>query len=180
MAVKTSVCSKKARVAYYWRECTGEHVAETVSKLMSVVENRYQLSDHQSVLCQVAFEDRLGAAQRGRLTPGDHVKTIRQDPTVDMFEMRWADLSVTPRDPVTGLYGAEVLAQMRLYYVETGQQWVVGLYCHEKEILDGDRDGTAAAQDWHIEQALAIHHGTAHRSWGVPIVPGLPRLDTPV
>lgn len=164
-------------MAYYWRACTGDHIAETVSKLMGIIESHYSLSDHQSVLCQTAFEDLLHLAQRGRLTPGDHVKTIRLDPTVDMFEMRWADLSVTPRDPVTGLYGTEVTAQMRLYYVETGQRWVVGLYCHEKEILPGDRDGTAAAQDWHIERALEVHRQIAHRHWDVKIIQMAPRLD---
>lgn len=169
MTIKTSVCSKKKRVAYHWRECTGDHVAETVAKLMEIVEAGRQLNDHQSALCQVAFEDLLDVAKRGRLTPGDHVKTVRQEPEVDLFEMRWTDLAVTPQDRITGLYGDEVLIHVRLYYVEEGAQWVVGLYAHEKEIF-ADQAATDAAQDSHIGAALSYHHANVDRSWGVDVM----------
>lgn len=169
VANKTSVCSRRKRVAYHWRECTGDHVAETVEKLMEIVETGRRLNDYQSSLCQTAFEDLLDVAKRGRLTPGDHVKTVRYEPEVDLFEMRWTDLSVTPQDPLTGLYGDAVVVHVRLYYVEEGERWVVGLYAHEKEFLE-DQDATDAAQDDHIKAALEYHHGNAHRSWGVDVV----------
>lgn len=159
----------KKRVAYHWRECTGDHVAETVEKLMEIVEGGRQLNDYQSSLCQAAFEDLLDVAKRGRLTPGDHVKTVQYEPEVDLFEMRWTDLAVTPQDPLTGLYGSEVVVHVRLYYVEEGARWVVGLHAHEKEFFD-DPDDTDAAQNRHIEVALEYHHANEHRSWGVEVV----------
>lgn len=166
MADKVSVCSRGSRVQYYWRDCTGDHVGETVDKLMSIINENYALNDYQRANCQVAFEDRLNVARRGRLTPGDHVKTIQQDPTIDMFEIRWADLAVTPQDPVTGLYGKEVTLQMRLYYVEVGEPWVVGLHCHEKKILESD-EATRSEQDDHIRKAASYHEACADRFWGV-------------
>lgn len=166
--IKTSVCSARKPVAYYWRECTGDHVRETVDKLMDVVNENRKLNDYQSSQCQASFEELLETAQDGRLIPGDHVKTIRYDPAIDMFEFRWIDLSVTPQDPVTGLYGAEVLVHVRLYYVEEGQPWVVGLHCHEKEFLEDD-EKTDAAQDVQIKIAVDYHYANEPRSWGVAV-----------
>lgn len=173
VTTKESVCCKKRKVAYFWRDCTGdhveEHVEETVDKLMTIVQSAHDLNDYQSAECQAAFEDLLKVAQRGRLHPNEHVRTVQLDPAVDMYEMRWADLCVTPRDPLTGLYGEEVSAQMRLYYVETGQPWVVGLHCHEKEIFEGDAERTRAAQNEQIKLALSYHEAAKHRTWGVDV-----------
>lgn len=169
VANKISVCSKRKRVAYHWRECTGDHVAETVEKLMEIVEAGRRLNVYQSAACQAAFEDLLDVAKRGRLTPGDHVKTVQFEPEVDLFELRWTELQATPQDPLTGLYGDPVVVHVRLYYVEDGGHWVVGLYAHEKKFLS-NRDATDAAQNDHIKAALEYHHANAHRSWGVDVV----------
>lgn len=156
----------RKRVTFYWRECTGNHFEEAVSKLQALVEDRYSLNDYQSADCQSAIEDRLKAAQRGRLVPGDHVKTIQYDPDVDMFEIRWADLEVTPKDAATGLYGDPVFVHLRLYYIETGERWVVGMHCHEKEFLDTE-EKTVDAQNLHIAHAIEHFKAGSVRWWGV-------------
>lgn len=177
-ALKVSVCSRGASVDYYWRLCvTANHLAECVAKLMDCTRSPdrkstpYLDSDNQA-----QFEKTLGLAKKGKLRPGDHVKTVTRDPLVDLFEMRWDDVAVIPMDPVSGLYGKGTAMSVRLYYIETGEAWVVGLHAHEKKI-GGSEQETRDLQDTEIDCALRLHRSLEAARWGVPELSA--DLDTP-
>ncbi len=114
------------------------------------------------------FRARLESAQRGKLMGGDQLRTVRKDPRLDMFEIRWTDIAAIPWNPVTGLFGERVdTIHVRLYYIEQGEPWVVGLVTHEKAFGDTDAE-TAQLQDQWIEQAVRIAWDDADDRWAVP------------
>lgn len=167
--LKRTVCSRGGRVHFYWRDCLdGSHIDQCVAALMAATggvgrtTNPYLDADNQA-----KYETTLKKAQRGNLRPGDHVKTVTMDPAVDLFELRWNDVQVVPVNPVTGLVGNKTSVQVRLYYVESGEAWVVGLYTHEKQIGDSAEE-TTRLQDAHIRAALAYEASARADRWNVP------------
>lgn len=176
--LKVSVCSRGAPVDYYWRHCVNaNHVAECVARLMDCTRSSHRKSTpYLDSDNQAQFEKTLGLAQKGKLRPGDHVKTVTRDPLVDLFEMRWDNVAVIPMNPVSGLYGKATTMSVRLYYVETGEAWVVGLHAHEKKIGDSEQ-GTRDLQDAEIDFALQLHRSAEAERWGVPELSTEP--DTP-
>lgn len=174
MAKSTSVCSCGAPVAFYWRECVAaDHVASAVEHLMQLVTgppgrttNDYIDADNEE-----AFDRRLRRATEGRLIPVDHVKCIASVPAVDMFEIRWQGIKAIARNPVSGLIEGDLQLHMRLYYIEEGEQWVVGMHAHEKRIAESEEE-TRELQNSEI--AKAEHHALAGsaRRWGVEELTG--------
>lgn len=170
LVTKSSVCSRRKPVDFYWRSCVdGRHIDAAVAALMAsvrrpdrVASNMYLDADNEAM-----FKARLELAAQGRLLPDDHVKTISFDPDLDMFEIRWTDVQAIDQDPVSGLYGNRVKdINVRLYYIELGYAWVVGLLAHEKVYGSSD-DETNQLQDERIGCAVAICRGDARRWWGV-------------
>ena len=168
--MKVSVCSKNKAVAFYWSFAPrGCHIEAAVLALQQSIERpsrartAYLSADNENM-----FRERLRLAVRGRLRPSEHVKAVRQSPPqMDLFEIRWQDVRIVPIDAVSGLYGNAESVMVRLYYVEQGQAWVVGLHAHEKEIGEDD-SATAALQDQEIAQAVQLAKSAELSRWGVP------------
>lgn len=166
MSEKKTVCASKRKVTYYWRYCvSGDHQQETVDKLLATLDG-YVLNGNMRADAQAQFERRLRAARRGRLTPGDHVKTIRRNPELHMFEIRWDDVRVMKVDPVSGRYSDPFGVSVRLYYIESGESWVVGLHCHEKD-FSGSEDDKRNAQNREIDDAAACARDGEAARWGI-------------
>lgn len=163
-----SVCCSGASVSYFWRgSARGRHVEQTVfSAKQALKDSGAELNPIQEADFEAQIEDRLSLAQDGELIPVDHVKTIRRKPAIEMFEIRWTDVSVNRRDRVSGLVAQEI-AHVRLYYIEEGFNWVVGVHIHEKVIIEEDEQATLDLQDVEIDEA--IHFVEDHRDgwWGV-------------
>lgn len=169
MTTKKSRCSSKAPSVYYWRFGTrGQHIEATVEFLQACLDrpdrvtNEY-MEEHNAA----AFEDHLDLATKGRLKPEEHVKEIRRHPNIDLYEIRWDGIAVRSRDLVSGMYGDQEEVLVRLYYLETGDAWVVGLHGHEKVILATEQE-TADAQDLEIDKAAALARDNEAGLWGVP------------
>lgn len=168
MAKIDSVCCSGAPVSYYWKYGTpGHHVEQTVSATRKALESsRIELNPIQEADFEAQIEDRLMLAQSGSLIPVDHVKTVRRNPSIEMFEIRWTDISVNRRELASGLISQGV-AHVRLYYIEEGLTWIVGVHVHEKVIIEEDEQATADLQNVEIDEAL--HFAEDHRDewWGV-------------
>lgn len=134
---------------------------ELVASHPGAATNEYIDADNED-----AFMRRLVLATRGRLTPIDHVKSIASVRAVDMFEIRWTDIVAIARDPVSGLYRGSLTLHLRLYYIEEGQQWVVGMHAHVKEICD-DESETRRRQNVEISKAESHAIAGSDRRWGV-------------
>lgn len=167
--VKTSVCSRRKSVTFYWRSCvSGRHIDETVDALMAAVQGPNRARTYVDFDNEAMFRTRLEMAERGRLRPDDHVKTISYDPSLEMFEIRWTDVCARLQDLASGLYGALVEGiNVRLYYAELGHDWVVGLVVHEKAYGDTD-DETRRLQNEHIQRAVTLCRADSKQWWGVP------------
>ena len=91
------------------------------------------------------------------------------NPSLRMYEIRWSEVQAIPVDPVSGAFGQRVEnIQVRLYYVERGDAWVVGLLAHEKDVSLSVQDDIDALQDEMIRQAGAIAIAEEADAWGVP------------
>lgn len=169
--VKVSVCSRRKPVDFYWRSCVdGGHIDAAVDALMRSIRraDRTAINPYLDADNEAMFRVRLELAEQGQLVPDDHVKTISFDPALDMFEIRWLDVQAITQDLVSGLYGRRVTdINVRLYYIELGYAWVVGLLAHEK-VYGLDDEETNRLQDVRIERAVSICRGDAARWWGVP------------
>ena len=163
-----SVCCSGDSVSYYWRNgAPGRHVEQTVlDSKQALTCSGVELNPIQEADFEAQIEDRLTLAQDGSLIPVDHVKTIQRNPSIEMFEIRWTDISVNRRDRVSGLI-SQGIAHVRLYYIEEGFAWIVGVHVHEKVIIEGDEEATIELQNVEIDEA--IHFVQDHRSewWGV-------------
>ena len=77
------------------------------------------------------------------------------NPSLRMYEIRWSEVQAIPVDPVSGAFGQRVEnIQVRLYYVERGDAWVVGLLAHEKDVsfsVQDDIDALPATWDPEVE-----------------------------
>lgn len=169
MAKTTSVCSCGRPVAFYWRECVlVDHVRAAVAHLMEIVAARpgCTTNDYIDADNENAFERRLKLATRGRLKPSDHVKTIASVRSADMFEIRWTDIKAIARNAVSGLIEGDLCLHIRLYYIEEGGPWIVGLHAHEKQLADSEEQ-TRRLQDVEIGKAEAHARAGAERRWGV-------------
>ncbi|WBG76146.1 hypothetical protein O5J82_09075 [Corynebacterium glutamicum] len=144
-------------VHYHWRyNCSDNHIEETVEKIMDILKRKYVFNMLTEADAEALIEDRLELAERGRLTPEEHVKSISSQPQLDMFEIRWNDIFVRDQDPVSGIYSDGYSILMRLYYVEkSGCDWFLGLHAHEKEINTDDTI-TKHRQNTEIEIAVKL------------------------
>lgn len=169
MTTKRSRCSSNDAVEYFWRfALEGQHIEQTVDFLQAclVRPDRVQ-NEYLEELNAAAFEDHLELATKGRLQPGAHVKEVRRHPEVDLYEIRWDGIAVQGQDIVSGLYREPEEVLVRLYYIETGEAWVVGLHGHEKAILESEEE-TNRVQDAEIDRAAEIARANADKWWGVP------------
>ncbi|WP_206451817.1 hypothetical protein [Micrococcus sp. KRD096] len=169
MTTKRSRCSSNVAVEYFWRfTANGQHIERTVEFLQKCLDKPGRVqNEYLEELNAAAFEDHLELAAKGRLQPGTHVKEVRRHPEVDLYEIRWDGIAVQGQDIVSGLYKDPEEVLVRLYYVETGEAWVVGLHGHEKAILESDEE-TNQAQDVEIDKAAELARVNAEARWGVP------------
>lgn len=154
-------------MSYYWRECpSGGHIEQTSEKVVSILKAQgYKMNENQEADCEAQIEDLLERAEAGRLVPVEHVKRVQRAPAVDMFEIRWNHIGVTEVNRVSGMY-AGVEVKVRLYYVEEGEPWVVGLLVHEKIIGSTDEE-TRQLQNEKIDAAIEHCRASSARRWGV-------------
>ncbi|WP_143780798.1 hypothetical protein [Ornithinimicrobium sp. CNJ-824] len=167
--MKKSVCSAKGPVRYYWRETVDRrHLDATLDELMKAISGPHRHENpYRDETNRAEFRRVLKLAQKGKLVPGDHVKTVQYEPRIDMFEMRWQHVEVVPVDRVSGMLGDPEEVAVRLYYVEEGEPWIVGLYAHEKAYCDDPKE-TTEAQNVHIGRAVDHAQARAPQRWGVP------------
>lgn len=114
---------------------------------------------------KAGFKARLKAAEAGTLTFPGMWKPITTDP--ELYEIRWSDVAVQERDPVTGILTLENV-EVRLYYSEHHfDSWFLGLHGHEKVIVEGNHDETTRLQNAEIEKASSFYDENVTDSWGV-------------
>lgn len=134
---------------------------------MNILKGKYHFTELTEGDAEALLEERLELAEKGRLTPEEHVKSIASQPQLDMFEIRWNNIHVVDVDRVTGLYGDGHSAMVRLYYIEeSGQDWIVGLHVHEKEIGDDDAH-TNQLQNQEIDKAVMLSNQLQADNWWV-------------
>ncbi|MHC9568785.1 hypothetical protein ACQX29_03435 [Corynebacterium diphtheriae] len=167
MASSKTVCCSNQSVSYFWRfALKGKHIADTVDKCVQLLrKNGYLLEGYLEADCEAQIEEVLELAMRGKLEPGRHVKRISSSPIRDMYEMRWQDIAVVSEDRVSGLKD-RVSVLLRLYYLEEGGQWVVGLHVHEKWV-DGTDEEIKRKQNEEIEKATQTALDNEANNWGV-------------
>jgi hypothetical protein len=166
---KRSICSCGARVDFYWFACAGpDHVKEAVDALMHAIESPPNRLKHpyRSAMTRQEFVSRLTLAQAGELRPIDHVKSIEDYPTIDMFEIRWSGLTVQEKDDSGATRFLTVEARLLYVDLPTGLR-VLGLHAHEKEKLATKRQ-TRDAQNAQIEVAVTRYGGV--KDWPFPPV----------
>ena len=164
---RDSVCSQGKAVSYYWRMCpNGGHIELTAEKVVEILKtNGYILNGHLEADCVGQIEAYLELAEAGHLKPSDHVKRVRRAPEIHMFEIRWDHIGTTKQDKVSGMY-EESRAMVRLYYVEQGEPWVVGLHVHEKTLGSNDNE-TNRLQNQEMDKARTCFEAGADSWWGV-------------
>lgn len=151
---------------YYWRFCTGNHIEETVQYALDLLRNSgYRVEGFYQDELEAQIEDLLEAAEAGELRPLDHVKSISKARPLDIFEIRWNDLIVFKIDKVSSHY-VKTSVLLRLYFVEEGDQWVVGLHLHEKQKVK-DRAEEARLQNLQIDKAIQVCKESSNENWGV-------------
>lgn len=128
-------------------------------------DNGYLLEGYLEADCEAQIEDVLELAMLGKLEPVEHVKRVSGSPVRDMYEMRWQDIAAVVEDRVSGLK-SRVSVLLRLYYLEEGKQWVVGLHVHEKWVGGTDEE-IKAKQDEEIDKATQIALSAESGNWGV-------------
>lgn len=162
-----TVCCSNQQVSYFWRFTPqGRHIANTVDKCVQVLrDNGYLLEGCLEADCEARIEDVLELAMLGKLEPVEHVKRVSGSPVRDMYEMRWQDIAVATEDRVSGLKD-RVSVLLRLYYLEEGGPWIVGLHVHEKWV-GGTEEEIKARQDEEIDKATEIALSAESDDWGV-------------
>lgn len=151
---------------YYWRFCTGNHIEETVQYALDLLrDSGYRVEGFYQDELEAQIEDLLEAAEAGELRPLDHVKRISKAKPLDLFEIRWNDLIVFKIDKVSSQY-VRTSVLLRLYFVEEGEQWVVGLYLHEKQKVK-DKAEEARLQNLQIDKAMQVCEESSRENWGV-------------
>lgn len=168
-----TVCCSNQEVAYHWRFAPpGRHVEDTVAACMDVLTgNGYIFNDTLEADCEAQIEELLELAMRGELEPVKHVKKIHGTPFKDMYEMRWQDIAVVVQDRVSGLKDKRSVL-LRLYYIEEGGPWVVGVHVHEKK-TDGTEEEITQAQNEEIQIATNFVMSAESDNWGVSELAGI-------
>lgn len=161
------MCSQGKAVSYYWRMCpNGGHIEQTAEKVVEILKNNgHVLNGYLEADCEAQIEARLELAESGRLEPAEHVKRVRRAPEIHMFEIRWNHIGTKRQDKVSGMY-EESRAMVRLYYVEQGEPWVVGLHVHEKAFGPND-DETNRLQNQEMDKARTCFEAGADSWWGI-------------
>lgn len=164
-------------VIFYWRQgIAGLHIDCAIEDLLRAIQKPdrvatpYADADHRA-----QFKRRLRDATRGRLVVSEGETPVKeiQRPEARLFEIRWQDILVDDRDPVSWLVKPRRPALVRLYYLEPATtRWVVGLHTHEKVVIDGDEEETRRLQDDEIDVAVERATGQASEGWAVPELAG--------
>lgn len=101
---------------FFWREETqGKHIESAAAKIIARLGERYDLNQFLIDNLTTEIEQRLKRAERGKLRPILEVRKIVGQGAGTIFEIKWDNLTVSYKDPVTGLYEQE-LVFVRLYY----------------------------------------------------------------
>lgn len=158
---------------YYLKGPKGDHITHAVELLMVSINttNRYQENELLQDDAYGTFESLLEDAAAGKLEWPEQVKPINWKTSFNTFEMRWTSISVIDIDPVSGMYSDPYETHVRLYYVETGEQWVVGVHAHEK-LLTGTGQDIGKAQDSEIQIADRNAAQFRFNAWVVPELAG--------
>lgn len=161
-----SVCSSGRPSQYYWRERQEQDHAECTARQV-VKELRkagYILQGNAEIEVKTQIKRRLKNAELGRLEPIDHVERIRRHPSLEMFEIRWQDVQVLRKDPVSALLEDKIVL-IRLYHVEFHDRTdFVGLWVHEKIIADTNEQ-TSELQNQEIDNAKNLWTSTYDSEW---------------
>lgn len=163
-----TVCCAGVPVRYYWKKTSeNQHVRATVEAAKAALQDSgAELNPVLEADLEAQIEDRIELAEQGRLQPIDHVRTVRRSPRIEMYEIRWTHIGVVRVDKVSGLKSSGE-AHLRLYYVETGQTWVVGVHIHEKIVISDDEAATRTLQNVEIDEAVSFAELRAEDCWGV-------------
>ena len=166
-----SVCSCGDPVSlYYFDGPRGKHIEHAVEVLMAAINDqphRYLGNQMLQDEAYGVFVDLLELAEEGRLRIPEYVKQIHDSPEIDMFEIRWTTIPVIDVDPVSGLFSETKEVHVRLYMVEVGEPWAVGVHVHEKD-LDGNPATIRMRQGQAIQQAAKIARDYRSVAWKVP------------
>ena len=164
-------------VIFYWRQgVAGLHVECAIENLMKAIQRSDRVATpYVDANHRAQFKRRLLDATRGRLTASERETPVKeiQRPEARLFEIRWQDILVDDRDPVSWLVKPQRPALVRLYYLEPATtRWVVGLHAHEKVVIEGDDEATRRLQDDEIEVAVVRATSQASEGWAVPELAG--------
>jgi hypothetical protein len=118
-----------------------------------------------SSIVKAEFKNRMGLAVKGQLVPMDHIKSLG-DGKANLFEIRWADITVTEGDEQGGVSFASI--GVRLIHAEPVRISIgaVGLHAHEKHVGSTDRQ-THDAQDGQIACAERRYYAGVGELWGI-------------
>ncbi|MCP1388715.1 hypothetical protein M5J20_11065 [Corynebacterium sp. TA-R-1] len=176
MFMKRSAFASGQRAKFFWRFSTrGNHIKDAVEYLRAAVETKYDLTPVALADLNVSFRKTLEAAERGALRMVDdgvrdsafgHVCSIRRTKPLELYEIAWDRIPLMIWDEVSALKDAEVF--VRLYYLEEGEPWGVGLHAHLKEI-SGEAEKVREMQNIEIDKAkeFAVSQCDPSDSWGV-------------
>lgn len=168
MSNNESVCSSGDSVNYYWRFCsTSNHIGETVINATEKLrKNGYTISGVLQGDFEAQIEYLLELAEMGALKPIDHIKRIHRAKPLNLYEIRWDNLKVFRTEKASGLY-SQAKVRLRLYMVEEGDNWVVGLYLHEKRVIKDNSGETNRLQDVEIDAAVKLCEDCSDENWRV-------------
>lgn len=171
--VSKSVYEVGRPATFFWREEThGKHIESAAVKIIARLGERYDLNQFLIDNLTTEIEQRLKRAERGKLRPILEVRKIVGQGAGKIFEIKWDNLTVSHKDPVTGLYEQE-LVFVRLYYYQSKNAlshinlWGVGLWVHEKEIVPGNDEETRRLQNKEISKAAEYHSDHFEQRWNV-------------
>ena len=168
MGDNRSVCSGGGQVHYFWRFCsTSKHIEETAKfATEKLIKSGYRVAGILQADLEGQIEELLECAERGELEPLKHIKRIHRAKPLDIYEIRWTDIKVLTEEKASGLY-SQANVHLRLYTVEEGGSWVVGLYLHEKKIVNVDEAETNMLQNIEIDAAIELCEKCSEDNWKV-------------
>jgi hypothetical protein len=173
MSYPPSRCSSGASVVFSWAppRTSSDDIESAVDALLTAITTpgrRWNMWTRNAARSE--FRKRLQAAQRGELVPVDHVKRLGRGSSVDMYEIRWQDITVHAVDQSGELYYPTILA--RLLHAEPPEfpDHFAGLYAHEKQIGATGAE-TEDLQNAAIDEAIKVFWRFEPTTWGITAEP---------
>lgn len=169
-----SVCQCGHPISFYYANGpAARHKEHAVGLLLDEINKppRYLGNEFLQDEAAGAFMALLDLAESGTTRSPEHIKSIQTSPDIDMFELRWCDIPVMDTDPVSGLYGETYEIQVRMYIIEVGERWTVGVHLHEK-CIKGSSEHVRLSQNQEISQAVRLAKDERVVAWRVPELEG--------